>query len=62
MLNVSFGIQREIDIPEVITSRPAGVEMDNEGVGDQEGDSLFSFGLFVMNLISIYLYMYRWNN
>lgn len=43
MLNVSFGIQREIDIPEVITSRPAGVEMDNEGVGDQEGDSLFSF-------------------
>lgn len=61
MLNVSFGIQREIDIPEVITSRPAGVEMDNEGWAIRRA-TLFSLSVAVMNLISIYLYMYHWNN
>lgn len=61
MLNVSFGIQREIDIPEVITSRPAGVEMDNEEWAIRRA-TLFSLSVAVMNLISIYLYMYRWNN
>lgn len=52
MFNVSFGIQREIDIPEVITSRPAGVKWITR-VGS--ADSLFSFRVFVINLISIYI-------
>lgn len=52
MFNVSFGIQREIDIPEVITSRPAGVQWITR-VGS--ADSLFSFRVFVINLISIYI-------
>lgn len=57
MLNVSFGIQREIDIPEVITSRPAGVEMDNEGWAIRRA-TLFSLSVAVCNELDFDLSIY----
>lgn len=57
MLNVSFGIQREIDIPEVITSRPAGVEMDNEGWAIRRA-TLFSLSVAVCNELDFDLFIY----